>query len=250
MSRLPLQPISAAPTAGSESPTTAHAGPAPISPGPAAPDSSFPASAPPSGVAAPAPAAPHPQAQQASPAQPAPLRGVITGPNGEQAVFLSDEEVENDLFKEDHTLHIGVAAICSGLVLIICAGKGLVGGGLLGGIGLAVLGAVLLAVSAAIGTGALWTVGKLFNEDFGTFHLLMLRAAAAVSAQVVALLAFIALIGPVLGMLIALPAQFFLAAWLLGLDALQAFVFVVLMKIIEWLLFMFVAMSIVSAFMS
>ena len=78
----------------------------------------------------------------------------------------------------------------------------------------------------------------------------MLRAAAVVSAQVVALLGFTALVGPMLGMLVALPAQFFLAAWLLGMDALQAFVFVVVMKIIEWLLLIFVVMSIASAVMS
>ena len=78
----------------------------------------------------------------------------------------------------------------------------------------------------------------------------MLRAAAVVSAQFVTLLAFTALVGPMLGMLVALPAQFFLASWLLGLDALQAFVFVVLMKILEWLLFIFVVMSIASAMAS
>ena len=107
-----------------------------------------------------------------------------------------------------------------------------------------------MAVSVALGTGAVWTVGKLFAEDFGSFHILMLRAAAVVSAQTVVLLGFMALIGPGLGILVALPAQFFIASWLLGMEALQAFVFVVLMKIVEWLLFMFIAMSIVSAVMS
>ena len=262
MSSLPIPP---APGAASESPTNAQPGLVPINPGmpgpePSAPDSA-PTSASPIGVAVAAPTASRPQAptqdqlqgqvqDQASPTQVAPLRGVVTGPNGEQAVFLSDEEVESDLFKENHTLHIGVAAICSGLALVIFVGIGLVNGGLLGGIGLAVLGAVLLAVYAAVGTGALWTVGKLFAEDFGSFHILMLRAAAVVSAQIVALMGFMALVGPGLGMLVALPAQFFIAAWLLGMDALKAFLFVVVMKIIEWLLFMFVAMSIASAVMS
>ncbi len=258
MSSLPIQPTPASPATASESPTNTRPGLIPINPGivaaepsalPTTPDPA-PASASPIGVAVAAPAPPHSPTEEASPAQVAPLRGVITGPNGEQAVFLSDEEFDNKFNQETHTLHIGVASICSGLVLIICAGIGLVGGGLLGGIGLAVLGAVLLAVSAAVGTGAIWIVSKLFNEDFGTFHILMLRAAAVVSAQVVALLGFIALVGPGLGMLVALPAQFFLAAWLLGMDALQAFVFVVVMKIIEWLLFIFVAMSIASAVMS
>lgn len=115
---------------------------------------------------------------------------------------------------------------------------------------MAILGAVLLAVSAAIGTGALWTVGKLFAEEFGSMHIMMLRAAAVVSAQAVALLGFMALVGPGLGILVALPAQFFLASWLLGMEALQAFVFVVIMKIMEWLLVMFVAMSIFSAIAS
>lgn len=257
MSSIPIQSAPASPASALESPTSARPGLVPINPGMPAPERSAPPpppeSAPPTnGIAATVTAAPFPQASTQSPASPeqvAPLRGVVTGPNGEQAVFLSDEEVDADLFKEDHTLHIGVASICSGIALVFFAGMGLVGGGVLGGIGLAVLGTVLLAVYAAIGTGALWTVGKLFAEDFGTIHLLMLRAAAVVSAQVVALLAFTALIGPMLGMLVALPAQFFLAAWLLGMDALQAFVFVVAMKIIEWLLFIFVAMSLASAVM-
>lgn len=247
MSSIPIQP---APGAASESPTNAHPGLVPINPGMVAPEPSVLTSAPPSGVAVAAPTAPQPPTEEASPPLLAPLRGVVTGPDGEQAVFLSDEEVERDLFKENHTLHIGVASICSGLVLIICFGFGLVKSGLLGGIGFAVLGAVLLAVSAAVGTGAIWIVGKLFAEDFGTFHILMLRAAAVVSAQILALLGFAAVVGPGLGMLVALPAQFFIASWLLGLDALQAFVFVVLMKILEWLLLIFVVMSIASAVMS
>ena len=229
----------------------------PINPGLVAPQPSATSAAPPSGVAVAAPAAHHPQAppqgqaqDQAAPEPVAPLRGVLTGPNGEQAVFLSDEEVDADLFNEDHTLHIGVASICSGLFMVIFTGIGLVNAGVLGGIGFAVLGAVLLAISTAVGTGAIWIVGKLFAEDFGTIHILMLRAAAVVSAQFVTLLAFTALVGPMLGMLVALPAQFFLASWLLGLDALQAFVFVVLMKILEWLLFIFVVMSIASAMAS
>jgi len=261
MSTLPVQPI---PGTASESPTNTPAGLVPINPGMVAPEAPGPVSTSP-GVAVAAPTAPHPQAptqrpaqgpaqdpaqDQASPDQAAPLRGVATGPNGEQGVFLSDEEVDADLFKEDHTLHIGVASICGGLAFVIFAGIGLVNGGLLGGIGLAVLGTVLLAVYAAIGTGALWTLGKLFAEDFGSFHILMLRAAAVVSAQVVALFGFVALAGPGLGMLVALPVQFFIASWLLGMGTLQAFVFVVLMKIIEWLLFAFVAMSIVSAVMA
>ncbi len=253
MSMLPVQPKPprpAAPATASESSVNTRPGLAPINPGMVAPKPSAPAAAPPSDVAVTGFATAPSTQTQAPPEQVAPLRGVVTGPNGEQAVFLSDEEVDADLFEEDHTLHIGVASICTGLYLIICAGIGLAGGGLLGGIGLAILGAVLLAVSAAVGTGALWIVGKLFAEDFGTLHLLMLRAAAVVSAQFVALLAFTALVGPLLGMLVALPAQFFLAAWLLGMDALQAFVFVVVMKIVEWLLFMFVAMSIASAIMA
>lgn len=180
MSRPPLQPTPAPTAAASESPTNVRPALVPINPGMVAPEppapTVVPASAPPpGGVAAPARAAPHPQAQ-ASPAQAAPLRGVVTGPNGEQAVFLSDEEVDSEFLKESHTLYVGIASVCSGLFLIIYAGIGMVGAGPLGGIGLAVLGAVLLGVSAAVGTGAAWIAGKLFGEDFGAFHILPRQA--------------------------------------------------------------------------
>ena len=251
MSSIPIQPT---PGAASKSPTNARPGLVPINPGMVAPEPSAPpsapTSAPPNGIAVAAPAPPLPSTEEASPAQVAPLRGVVTGPNGEQAVFLSDEEFDRDFLKESHTLHIGIASVCSGLFLIIYAGIGMVGAGPLGGIGLAVLGAVLLGVSIAVGTGAAWIVGKLFGEDFGAFRILMLRVSAVVSAQFVVLMGFAAVVGPILGMLISLPVLLFLAAWLLGMDMLQAFVFTVVMKILEWVLFMFVILSIASAVMS
>ena len=246
MSRLPLQPTPAPPAADSESPTNVRPALVLINPGMAGPESSVPASAPPTGVAAIPPAAPHLQAQ-ASPAQVAPLRGVLTGPNGEEAVFLSDEEVDRDFLKESHTLHIGIASVCSVLFLIMYAGIGMVGAGPLGGIGLAVLGAVLLGVSVAVGTGAAWIVGKLFGEDFGAFSILMLRVSAVVSAQFLVLMGFAAVVGPILAMLLSLPVLLFLAAWLLGMNMLQAFVFTVVMKILEWVLLIFVVLSIASA---
>ena len=249
MSRLPVQPTPAAPAAASESPTNALPGLVPINPPMAGPESSVPASDPPRGVAAIAPAAPHLQAQ-ASPAPVAPLRGILTGPNGEKAVFLSDEEFDRDFLKESHTLHIGIASICSGLSLIIYAGIGMAGAGPLGGIGLAVLGAVLLGVSVAVGTGAAWIVGKLFGEDFGAFGILMLRVCAVVSAQFLVLMGFAAVVGPILAMLVSLPVLLFLAVWLLGMNIFQAFVFTIVMKILEWILLIFVALSIASAVMS
>ena len=251
MSKLPLQPTPAPTATASESPTDVRPALVPINPGMVAPEPPAPpavhASSPPANsVAVPVPAAPHPQAQ-ASPAQVAPLRGVVTGPNGEKAVFLSDEEFDSEFLKESHTLHIGIASVCSGLFLIMYAGIGMVGAGPLAGIGLAVLGAVLLGVSVAVGTGAAWIVGKLFGEDFGAFRILTLRVSAVVSTQFLVLMGFAAVVGPILAMLISLPVLLFLAAWLLGMNMLQAFVFTVVMKILEWFLLIFVAISIASA---
>lgn len=246
MSRLPLQPTPAPTATASESPTNSRPGLVPSNPPKAGPESSAPASAPPGGVAAIALAAPYPQAQ-ASPAQVAPLRGILTGPNSEKAVFLSDEEFDREFLKESHALHIGIASVCSGLFLIMYAGIGMVGAGPLGGIGLAVLGAVLLGVSVAVGTGAAWIVGKLFGEDFGAFRILMLRVGAVVSAQFLVLMGFAALVGPILAILISLPVLLFLATWLLGMNMFQAFVFTVVMKILEWVLLTFVMLSIASA---
>ena len=246
MSRIPVQPTPAAPAAASGSPTNARPGLVPINPEISGPEPSVPASAPPRGFPVAAPGASHPQAQ-ASPAPLAPLRGVLTGPNGEKAVFLSDEEFDGEFLKESHTLHIGIASVCSALFLIIYAGIGMAQAGPLGGVGLAVLGAVLLGVSVAVGTGAAWIVGKLFGEDFGAFRILMLRVCAVVSAQFLVLTGLAAVVGPILAILISLPVLLFLAVWLLGMNMFQAFVFTVVMKILEWFLLIFVAISIASA---
>ena len=251
MTSNPIQPVPAAPATASESPTNVRPALVPINPGMVAPEppapAAVPASAPPaSGVAVAAPAAPQPQAQ-ASPTQGAPLRGAVTGPNGEKVVFLSDDEFDTEFLKENHTLHIGIASICSGLLLIIYTGIGMVESGLLGGIGLAILVAVLVGVSVAVGSGAAWIVGKLFGEDFGTFPILMLRVGAVVSAQFLVLLGIAAVVGPILAMLITLPVLLILATWLLGMNMLQAFVFTVVMKILEWVLIAFVAISIAAA---
>ena len=102
----------------------------------------------------------------------------------------------------------------------------------------------------AVGTGAARIVGKLFGEDFGAFSILMLRVCAVVSAQFLVLMGFAAVVGPILAMLLSLPVLLFLATWLLGMNIFQAFVFTVVMKILEWVLLIFVVLSIASAVMS
>ena len=181
---------------------------------------------------------------------PLPLAGVVTTATGETGVFISEQQILDEVMKENHTLPVAVAVLCGGLTLVIYAAQGLAQAGPVGAIGMGVLMGVVLAVSVVLSTFAAWVVSKMFGEDFGSLSGLLLRVSAVVAAQFLLFLGLTAVIGPILAILASVPILLALSVWLLGMNLFQAFVFAVLLKMIEWVLIAFVAFSIASAMLA
>ncbi len=200
---------------------------------------------------------PAPAAEVAQPAAPPgdvtpplPLAGVVTTPTGETGVFIPEQQIFDEVMKENHTLPAAVTVLCGGLTLAIYAAQGLAQAGPVGAIGMGVLMGVLLAVSVVLSTFAAWVVTKMFGEDFGSLGGLLLRVSAVVAAQALLFLGLAAVIGPILAILASVPILLVLSMWLLGMSLFQAFVFAVILKMIEWLLIVFVMLSIASAMLA
>ncbi len=193
-------------------------------------------------------------AQQAAPvanvAPPLPSAGVVTTPTGETGVFISEHQILDDVMKENHTLPVAVAGLCGGLTLVIYAAQGLAQAGPVGAIGMFVLMCVVLAVSVVLSTFAAWVVTKMFGEDFGSLGGLLLRVSAVVAAQFLLFLGLTAVIGTIPAMVASVPILVVLSVWLLGMSLFQAFVFAIILKMIEWVLFAFVMFSIASVMLA
>ncbi len=200
----------------------------------------------------PAPAADvaQPATPVANVAPPLPLAGVVTTPTGETGVFISEQQILDDVMKENHTLPVAVAGLCGGLTLVIYAAQGLAQAGPVGAIGMFVLMGVVLAVSVVLSTFAAWVVSKLFAEDFGSLGGVFLRVSAVVAAQALLFVGLTAVIGPILAILASVPILIVLSMWLLGMSLFQAFVFAVILKMIEWVLIAFAMLSIASAMLA
>ncbi|MEE8147175.1 MAG: hypothetical protein V3T24_06195 [Longimicrobiales bacterium] len=161
---------------------------------------------------------------------------VVTGPDGEQAVMMSEEQFMADLLREDRTLPALILAVCGGLALLILAWKLMPQAGVEGAIGAGFLLGIFFGVAVAAGTAAAWCVAKIFGEDFGTTGSLMLRIAAVTAAELLIYVVLLGVISPIVILLIGLPILLGLMMWLVGMNLFQAFVFSVILKMIEWLL--------------
>ena len=171
--------------------------------------------------------------------------GVAQG--DDQVVFLSEEEFRRDLLKENHLLPLLVLGICGGLAFLITAFGGLAEGGVAGAIGAGIFFGALFGVSALTGSLAAWAVGKLFAEDFGSFPTLLLRIAAVTAAEFLVFMGLAALMGPIPTLLLGLPVLLVLVIWLVGMNLFQAFVFSVILKMVEFMLISFVLLGIANS---
>ena len=171
--------------------------------------------------------------------------GVVQG--DDQVVFLTEEEFRKDFLKENHLLPILVLVVCGGLAFLITAIGGLTAGGAAGAIGAGIIFGALFGVSVLTGSLAAWAVGKLFAEDFGPFPTLLLRIAAVTAAEFLIYMGLVALIGPIPTILVSLPVLLVLVIWLVGMNVLQAFVFSVILKMIEFMMISFVLIGIANA---
>ncbi len=171
--------------------------------------------------------------------------GVVQG--GDQVVFLTEEEFRKDFLSENHLLPILVLVICGGLAFVIAAIGGLAEGGVAGAIGAGIFFGALFGVSVLTGSLAAWAVGKLFAEDFGSFPTLLLRIAAVTAAEFLIFVGLAALMGPIPTILLGLPVLMVLVIWLVGMNLFQAFVFSVILKMVEFMLISFVLIGIANA---
>ncbi len=206
------------------------------------------------GPSSPAGGDPAPHAPHAPPAPPTPGHqmghpgnelGVVQG--DDQVVFLTEEEFRKDFLRENHLLPILVLVVCGGLAFLITAIGGLTEGGVAGAIGAGIFFGALFGVSVLTGSLAAWAVGKLFAEDFGSFPTLLLRIAAVTAAEFLVFMCLAALMGPIPTILVGLPVLLVLVVWLVGMNLLQAFVFSVILKMIEFLMISFVLIGIANA---
>ncbi len=161
--------------------------------------------------------------------------------------FLSEEEFRKQFLRENHLLPLLVMGICGGLALVIAAAGGLAEGGVAGAIGAGIFIVALFGVSALTGSLAAWAVGKLFAEDFGSFPTLLLRIAAVTAAEFLIFMGLAAMMGPIPTILVGLPVLLVLVVWLVGMNLLQAFVFSVILKMVEFLMISFVLLGIANS---
>ncbi|MHC4413979.1 MAG: hypothetical protein ACYS0G_01715 [Planctomycetota bacterium] len=175
---------------------------------------------------------------------------VVTGPDGEQVVFISEGEFVDDLLKDDLTLPKLVLAICGGVTLLILAAIGMSENGPALAIGLGIVAGIFFCIAGATGTAAAWVTGKIFGEDFGSLGSLALRVAAVTAAEILLYAALSAAFGPILTYIASLPVLLLLVVWIVGMNLFQAFVFSVVLKMIELLLLSFGMLSIASAMAS
>lgn len=171
--------------------------------------------------------------------------GVAQG--DDQIEFLSEEEFRKEFLRENHLFPLLVLGICGGLAFVITAAGGLAEGGVAGAIGAGIVIVALFGVCALTGSLAAWAVGKLFAEDFGSFPTLLLRIAAVTAGEFLIFMGLAALMGPIPTIFLGLPVLLVLVIWLVGMSLLQAFVFSVILKMVEFMLISFVVLGIASS---
>lgn len=182
----------------------------------------------------------------ADPATPSPVP-VPAPPPG---TFISEDEFFRKNMRENHTLPLILTVGCGGLCLVLYTMRAFSEGGTELATSMAIGISILLAASTLTGTAAAWFVSKIFGENFGSIGVLTLHIAAVSCTELLIYLGVNTLIGPLMSLLIGLPCLIFLSVWLVGMNLFQAFVFAIVLKIVEVLLISFILMSVASAMMA
>jgi hypothetical protein len=207
----------------------------------------------PSGVHAiegsPAPAGPPPASQEP------PQMPFIHSQAGQQpeGAFVSDDQFMHDFLKESHTVPMTVLIVSAVLSFLIYGYQGYaasdIGYGLAGAMGACVVIAALLGVSCLTSTAAGWVICKMFGEDYGSPGALILRFSAVAAAQFPIFAAIGALVGGLMTLFFFLPVMLLLAMFVAGLDLIRAFLYIVILNVVNWILFAFLAVSLATAIM-
>jgi hypothetical protein len=197
----------------------------------------------------PAPSGPPPSAQE--PPQLPFLHSQAQQPEG---TFISDDQFMQDFLKETHTVPMTVLIVSTVLSFLIFGYQGFAsaepGMGFAGAIGSCLVIAVLMGVTCLTSTAAGWIIAKMFGEDYGSPGALILRFSAVAVAQFPIFAAIGAVVGGLMSLFFFLPVMLLLAMFVAGLDLIRAFVFIVILNVVNWILFAFIAVSFASAVMA
>ena len=166
-----------------------------------------------------------------------------------RGTFMTEEEYFRKSMSENHAFPVLLTMVCGGSSLFIYTMQGFEEGGTALATAMAIAISILLVTATVIGTLAAWFVAKIFAENFGSFGVLMLRIAAVSSTELLLYFGLSTVIGPYLSLLVGLPILILLTCWLVGMNLFQAFVFAVVLKIVEVLMISFTLMSIVNTIM-
>ena len=169
----------------------------------------------------------------------------------QESVFVSDEQFLHDFLKESHTLPKAVLIISSVLTFLIWGYQGFAaaepGMGLASALGACLLIGVVLGICCLTSTAAGWVICKIFGEDYGSAGVLFLRFSAVAAAQFPVFAVLIAVVGGLLSFLFFVPVMLVLAIVIAGLDLVRAFLYIVILNVVNWILFAFVTMSFATA---
>ncbi len=174
----------------------------------------------------------------------------VPAPAPPPGTFISEDEFFRKNMRENHTLPLLLTVGCGGLCLVLYTMQAFSEGGTELATSMAIGISILLAASTLTGAAAAWFVAKIFGENFGSIGELTLHIAAVSCTELLIYLGVSTLIGPLMSLLIGLPCLIILSIWLVGMNLFQAFVFAIVLKIVEVLLISFILMSVASAMMA
>jgi TM2 domain-containing membrane protein YozV len=170
-----------------------------------------------------------------------------------EGVFLSDDQFMNDFMRESHTAPLAVLLIAAALSFIIYGYQGFMasdpGMGIAGAFGTCIVIALLMGVSCLTSTAAGWIICKLFGEDYGSAGGLLLRFSAVAAAQLPIFAVIDAMVGGLLSLLFIVPVVLVLAMVIGGFDVVRAFLYCVILSVVNWILIAFIAVSFATAVM-
>ena len=161
---------------------------------------------------------------------------------------MSEEEFFRKSMRENHVMPLLLTLVCGGLCLVLYTTQGFSEGGTELARSMAMGIGALLVATTLIGTAAAWFVSKIFAENFGSLGVLMLHVAAVSCTELLIYLGISTMMGPITALLVGLPILIVLSFWLVGMNLFQAFVFAIVLKIVEVLLISFLLMSIANTF--
>jgi len=115
-----------------------------------------------------------------------------------------------------------------------------IGAGFMGSIGLGL--AIVLSVPIAL------LVGKIFEDDYGSFGVVCLRVGAACALHEFAGIVLVGMLGPMFAVFVSFPVLVFAAVWLIGMDVGRAALYALLCGVARFVLTLLFLSSLAATF--